>query len=616
MGIDMLVHDLVQIQAKAAPAQTAVADGVKRISYRELDARSTQLAHFLCSCGIGPEVPVGLCLRRSSEFVVAALAILKAGGAYVPLDPTYPPGRLAMCLTDAKAPVLVTEAQIAEHLPPGSWRTVFVDQKRGEISNYSDLALQTEVRPENLAYIIFTSGSTGRPKGVQVTHANLLNLVQWHIEAFRVTPADKTTMHASAGFDAAVWEIWPYLASGAVLHVVDDAIRTTPDLLRDWIVATGITIGFLPTPLAELMIDLPWPSETALRLLLTGADTLRRRPPANLPFTLVNNYGPTECSVVATSGMVESERQSEGLPSIGRPITNVRAYIVDEKQKPVPVGVSGELMIGGAGVSRGYLNLPELTAQKFIPDPFSDEPEARLYRTGDRACFLPDGQIAFLGRLDDQIKIRGYRIEPQEICVALHRHPAIQASYVIASSDKDKDAELIAYVVLEKDCEPTSRDLRKFLAGHLPDYMVPSTFLRLKDLPLSPSGKLDITLLPKPAAENTLPEELESLQSPVEQRLAGFLSALFKRPVGRDENFFTMGGHSLMGAQIIARIHEVFDVDLPLLSLFDHPTVRELAAEIERLIYAKVDSMSEEEVQQALASSPVEFTDAMQGKRL
>jgi amino acid adenylation domain-containing protein len=613
-GTDMLVHELVEAQAKATPAQTAVVDGGKRISYRELDARSNQLAHFLRSCGIAPEVPVGLCLRRSWEFVTAALGILKAGGAYVPLDPTYPPSRLAMCLTDAEAPVLVTEAQVAGQLPPGSWRTILPDEQRGEISNYSELALHTEMRPENLAYIIFTSGSTGRPKGVQVTHANLLNLVQWHNETFGITRLDKATVHASAGFDASVWEIWPYLASGAVLYVVDDAIRTTPELLRDWIVDTGITLGFLPTPLAELMIDLSWPSETALRILLTGADTLRRRPPANLPFRLVNNYGPTECTVVATSGIVEPDARAEGLPSIGRPITNVRVYIVDQQQRPVPPGVPGELMIGGSGVSRGYLNLPELTGEKFIADPFSGKSEARLYRTGDRACFLPDGQISFLGRLDDQIKIRGYRIEPQEICIALHHHPAIKASYVIASSERDP--ELIAYVVLQEDCEATSRDLRKFLEDHVPDHMVPSTFVRLTDLPLSPSGKLDVTSLPKPTADNTIPEEIEVPQSPVEQRVAGFLSALFKRPVGRGENFFTMGGHSLMGAQIIARIHDVFDVDLPLLSLFDNPTVKELAAEIERLIYAKVDSMSEEEVQEALASSPIEFTDALPGKGL
>ena len=609
---DLCVHDLVQLQASATPNSVALVCGNNHVTYAELNARANQLAHRLRSLGIGPDVPVGLCMERSVELPVAALAILKAGGAYVPLDPTYPARRLSMLLEDSGTPLVVTQPGVAGKLPVGKWETVVLDgdgQGSGFDSSVSPVA---NTKPENLAYIIFTSGSTGRPKGVQITHGSLLNLVTWHQRAFNVSPADRATLLASPGFDAAVWEIWPYLATGASLYVVDEAVRTAPAALRDWIVRTGITISFLPTVLAESMIGLQWPPESAFRVLLTGADTLRRYPPHDLPFALINNYGPTECTVVATSGRIRSEESSDTgsheLPSIGRPIDSVSVYVVDEHLQRVPDGTAGELLIGGRGVGRGYLNAPELTAEKFLPDLFGGDPGGRLYRTGDLGRLLPDGQIAFMGRLDDQIKVMGYRIEPNEIVTVMNRHPEIAASFVCSYTDSSSDSgnqRLVAYVVPTTDVPPKPRDLRSYMGSYLPSHMLPSAFVQLDRLPLSPHGKLDRGALPQPTAENILRDDsLEAPQSPIEEHLAVVLSGLLGvARVGSEDNFFTLGGHSLMGAQLIAKIRENFGVELSLRCLFDEPTPRGMSAEIERLIHARLAAMSEDEAQRLVASS-------------
>jgi amino acid adenylation domain-containing protein len=555
-------------------------------------------------------------MERSVELPIAALAILKAGGAYVPLDPTYPARRLSMLLEDSGTPLVVTQPGVAGKLPAGKWETIVLDGDGLDSGFDSSVSPVANTKPENLAYIIFTSGSTGRPKGVQITHGSLLNLVTWHQRAFNVSPADRATLLASPGFDAAVWESWPYLATGASLYIVDEAVRTTPPALRDWIVRTGITISFLPTVLAESMIGLQWPPESAFRVLLTGADTLRRYPPHDLPFVLINNYGPTECTVVATSGRIHSEESSEEsrdkrsnkLPSIGRPIDGVSVYVVDEHLQRVSNGTPGELLIGGRGVGRGYLNAPELTAEKFLPDLFGGDPGGRLYRTGDLGRLLPDGQIAFMGRLDDQIKVMGYRIEPNEIVSVLNRHPEIAASFVCSYTDSSSDSgdqRLVAYVVPAKDMPPKPGDLRSYLGSYLPSHMLPSAFVQLERLPLSPHGKLDRAALPQPTAENILRDDsLEAPQSPIEEHLAAVLSGLLGvARVGSEDNFFTLGGHSLMGAQLIAKIRENFGVELSLRCLFDEPTPRGMSAEIERLIHARLAAMSEDEAQRLVASS-------------
>ena len=603
--VRICVHELIEAQAKVRPDAVAVYEGDKRITYRELDQRANELALRLQASGAHEEVPVGLCMRRSADFVVGALGVLKADATYVPLDPSYPKNRLAMLLEDSGVRLVVTHPCVAKQLPQGSWQAIVMEACALNLDAGSQVRNTDRAK---LAYIIFTSGSTGRPKGVQITHANLLNLISWHQRAFAVTPKDKATMHASPGFDAAVWEIWPYLAAGASVAVVDENIRTSPEGLRDWIVAQQITISFLPTALAEAIVDLPWPAQTALRFLLTGADTLRRYPPVGLPFDLVNNYGPTECTVVATSGIVSSEAQPAAMPSIGRPIDDVQIYLVDEQLQSVPDGTPGEILIGGASVGRGYLNGPDLTDQKFIADRFGNKEDGRLYRTGDLARRLPDGQLAFLGRIDEQVKVRGYRIEPGEITAVLEQHSAIHSSFVTACSDNSGETRLIAYIVPAANAHLSPDELRRFLGEHLPEYMVPSVFVPIASLPLTAHGKVDRTALPPPTSENILHEEVfETPQSEIEQWLARFLATLLGTArVSRDDNFFNLGGHSLMGAQLIATVKQTFDVELPLRSLFDHPTIREISSEIGSLIQAKLNAISDEEARRILQTSPAE----------
>jgi acyl-coenzyme A synthetase/AMP-(fatty) acid ligase len=428
---------------------------------------------------------------------------------------------------------------------------------------------------------------------VEVTHGGLANLVSWHRHAFQVTPGDRASHVAGLGFDAAVWELWPYLAAGASVHMADEATRSSAELLRDFLLARKLTISFVPTPLAERMLTLEWPNQTPLRMLLTGGDTLHHYSPVNLPFMLVNNYGPTECTVVATSAPVLSDKRSAPLPHIGRAIANTEIYLLDEDLHPVQPGTPGEIYVAGAGVARGYRNRPDLTAERFIKNPFSAESGSRLYRTGDLGRLLPDGNIAFLGRVDDQIKIRGYRIEPGEIVGVLDAHPSVRESLVMAREDSSGDKRLVAYVVLTSDSRATAAALRDSLRQHLPEYMLPAVFVPLDAFPLTGHGKIDRASLPEPTAENSLGNDaVEEPGSPVEEHLTGILKSLLAvDQVGVDENFFQMGGHSLLGAQVIAHVRDAFAVELSLRSLFDHPTVREMSAEIERLIFAKLAAM-------------------------
>src|SRR5882762_6437654 len=425
------VPELFGAQAAASPRALAVASGDRRLTYGELEARAERLANRLRSLGVGPDVIVGLCLKSSPAMVVGALGILKAGGAYLALDPAHPADRLAFLLNDAKPRLLVTADCLVDRLPRGDWQPIPLDPDGREAGSEPPERQRIPVPIESRAYVIYTSGSTGQPKGVEITHASLRNLVHWHQRAFAVTSQDRATQIAGVGFDAAVWELWPYLTAGASVHIPVDSTRQDPGALRDWLVSEAISITFLPTPIAERVMALPWPADTALRTLLTGADTLHRYPTPDLPFQVVNNYGPTECTVVATSGLVPPGHQADTLPTIGRPIDGAHVHVLDGTLRPVPPGTPGELYIGGAGVGKGYLGRPDLTAERFIKNPFSAEPAARLYRTGDLAKRLPDGQIAFLGRIDDQVKVRGHRIEPAEVVTALAEHPAIQESIVV-----------------------------------------------------------------------------------------------------------------------------------------------------------------------------------------
>lgn len=596
------IQELVSWQASSTPQASAIAAGCKSLTYLELESRANRLAQHLRSLGVGPEVIVGLCLERSINQIVAALAILKAGGAYLPLDPSYPDERLNFMLEDSQAAFLVTEDHLAERLTESTCRVVSVDgADRIQIECRSSEKPAGTSGLDHLAYVIYTSGSTGTPKGVEITHQNLLNLVQWHHDAFHITANDRATYLAGLGFDASVWELWPYLSAGASVHLPQDSIRMDPEALRCWLLHQDITISFVPTPLAERLIALSWPSSTALRILLTGGDVLHRFPLPGLPFTLVNNYGPTECTVVATSGAVPARKDSGSRPTIGLPITNAQLYVLDEGLDRVVEG-AGELFIGGAGVGRGYLNHPELTAQKFLSNPFDSRPDARMYRTGDLVRLQADGEVEFLGRVDDQVKIRGHRIEPNEITSVLAENPAIQQSVVVARDLEDGEKSLIAYIVAAPGARIRACDLRSRLRERLPEYMVPAVFVQIDSIALTPSGKVDRAALPAPTSANRLSEhKFVAPRTPVEERVAGILAQLLGlESVGAEDNFFMLGGHSLLGTQVIIRLRDTFGIEMSLRTIFEAPTVAELSEHVETALIARLEAMSDEEAQRIL----------------
>jgi amino acid adenylation domain-containing protein len=605
-----LTQDLFAIQANTTPDAIALVAEDQTLRYRELNCRANQLAHLLQALGVQPNTCVGICVERSPALVIGLLGIFKAGGAYVPLDPDYPPARLAFILKDTRPLVVITQQRMLTRLSIEGAHVICLDGDAVLLSHQDERNPPHSAVSTDLAYVVYTSGSTGQPKGALVPHSNLLNLVFWHQQAFSVIASDRATQLASPAFDVAGWELWPYLTIGASVHFIDQEVRAAPVLLRDWLVNHHITITCLPTALAESVISLPWPATTSLRLLLTGGDTLHRYPSSSLPFELINSYGLTETTVVSTFGKVHPTETTDLPPSIGRPVSNTQIYILDEQLRPVPIGIPGELCVGGVGVGRGYLNRPELTTQKFIANPFVShpsvgaasgaypKPDTLLYKTGDLACIRPDGQIQFMGRIDQQIKIRGYRIEPNEIMTALNRLPAIETSVVVAREETPGDKKLVAYIVLKPEGKTTAGTLREALATSLPPSMIPATFVCLSDLPVTPNGKVDRAALPEPEVANTLPEgeSITTPGSPIEERVASIIASLLGvQQIGVNENFFLLGGHSLLGTQIIMHLHEAFGVEISLRTFFDAPTVRLLSTEIGQQILAKLESMADEE---------------------
>ena len=578
--------------SKETPDAPAVTMGAESLSYAQLDMQSTALARRLKSLGAKSGTLVALLLERSPEFAISALAAWKVGAAYLPLDPSSPPERIRVILDDARAAILIYNRKTA-NIAISSDRETHIDisdlsaPRRGD----SSVPLPLCGTSSDVAYVIYTSGSTGRPKGVEITHGNLLNLVRWHQTAFAVSSSDRATMLASPGFDAAVWEIWPYLAAGADLHVPAETTRVSPRSLRDWMVANRITVSFVPTPIAQRLIFLDWPAETTLRFLLTGADVLQQYPPPGLPFTLVNNYGPTECTVVALSGSVPSHPKPATLPPVGRPILNTEVFLLDEDMQPVPKGVAGELHIAGAGVGRGYLHDPDLTSERFVPNPFDRNPHSRLYKTGDVARELPDGNFEFLGRTDDQIKIRGYRIEPNEVTAALCKHDAVRSGIVVPTKDDSGNCSLAAYVILRPEAQLNVGHLREHLQGHLPDYMIPNVFVHLDAFPLTTNGKVDRAALPVPDATNSLKNGgTPSEATHTEREILAIVSTLLNvSHVNPSDNFFLLGGHSLLGAQLLTEIQGIFHVELPLRTVFDYPTITAISAEIDRVLALTAD---------------------------
>ncbi|HWM91854.1 MAG TPA: amino acid adenylation domain-containing protein [Thermoanaerobaculia bacterium] len=602
---DGRVHELVEAWADRMPEALAVADGKRSLTYAELEAGANRLARRLMRLGVRPEDRVGVCLERSADLPLALLGVLKAGAAYLPLDPSHPPERLAYILEDSAVRVLLSDLDGLE-------------EESAERPHVPGAA-------SNLAYVIYTSGSTGRPKGTELAHAGLLNLIAWHQRAYGITPADRTTQVASPAFDASVWEIWPTLAGGASLHFPPEDVRSSPPDLLAWLAGEGITVCFLPTPLAEACLALDLPEGLALRALLTGGDRLHRIERGislRRPFRLVNHYGPTEGTVVTTAGEVGAEPA----PPIGRPIDNFRVHVLDRHLQRVPVGVAGELCAGGIGLARGYLGRPELTAERFIPDPFGEG--ERLYRTGDLVRWRRDGRIDFVGRTDHQVKIRGFRIELGEIEGVLREHPGVRDA-VVTVREQGGERVLVGYLTpcpplpsptqspagrggtllgLNSEAEGTvlgirspspgdgglgdgrgGQGVRSFLADRLPAYMVPSTFVVLPELPLSPNGKIDLAALPVPEPERAM-EEKAAPRTPTEEMLAVIWAQVLGLPtaagLGPEDDFFALGGHSLLATQVLSRIRESFRVEPQLRAVFESPTLEGLGRVVEAALRA------------------------------
>ncbi|MHC5853958.1 amino acid adenylation domain-containing protein [Nostoc sp.] len=456
---DKCIHQLIESVAEQNGEANALVFGDEQLSYKELNIRSNKLAHYLKKLGVKSEVLVGLCVERSFNMIIGMLGILKAGGAYVPLDPSYPSERLNFMLEDAQVSVLLTHERWLERLKNYNSQIICLDKDWEIISQDIEDNLTSKVTVDNLAYVIYTSGSTGKPKGVKIEHRGLLNLVFWHQKAFAVSPLDRATQISGVAFDACGWEIWPYLSTGGSIYFVDDQTRRSPDDLRDWLVSQAITISFIPTPLAEKVLLLDFPQNAALRILLTGGDKLNQYPLASHSFQVFNNYGPTENTVVTTSGHISVKNKDNLAPVIGCAIANTKLYILDKHLQAVPIGVPGELYISGDGVARGYLNHPNLTSESFIYHSFTNKLKVRLYKTGDLVRYRVDGNIEFLGRLDDQVKIRGYRIELGEIEALLSQHPAVQQTLVITHDD-EQEKRLIAYIVPKTEYSSEQENLQ------------------------------------------------------------------------------------------------------------------------------------------------------------
>ncbi|WP_235217099.1 non-ribosomal peptide synthase/polyketide synthase [Archangium violaceum] len=592
------IHGHFEAQARLTPDAIAVQEGEHRLTYRELDERANQLAWHLRSLGVGTEAMVGLLLERSTDMVVAMLATLKAGGAYLPLDTSYPSERLSFMLEDSSARVLITRQSLQARLPSYSARLLLLDSESSALSQLPRHAPPSSAGSDNLAHLIYTSGSTGRPKGVAVPHLGVLRLVV-STNYIRFSPEDCVAHGSNTAFDAATFEVWGALLSGARLLILSREQLLSPLELGATLRAHSVTTLFLTTALFNQVASLAPSSFSSLRDLVVGGEAIdvtsvRRVLEAAPPARLVNGYGPTESTTFATWYRIQSVAPQASSVPIGRPISNTTAFILDEHLHPVPPGVPGELYLGGDGLARGYFGRPELTAEKFIPHPFSSAPGARLYRTGDKARWLPDGQLEFLGRLDSQVKLRGFRIELGEVESALRAHPSVRQAIVVVRQDSG-DKRLVAYVVPTSPRPPgegrgegsatpelNTADLSTFLKGSLPEYMVPSAFVSLESLPLTPNGKVDTRALPAP--------EASSLQSAVayvaprnelEQRLADiWAQVLGMKQVGIHDHFFELGGHSLLATQVVSRIRSAFQVELPLRALFEAPSVAALAAHL------------------------------------
>ena len=583
------LHRLFEEQVARTPDAPALAFEGRRLTYRELNERANRLARHLVRAGVGPDSIVPVCVERSIEMVVGLYGVLKAGGAYMPLDPAYPADRLAFMLEDCRSPVLLTTRPLLESLPAHGARAVRLDADWPEVERESAENLSVEAHADNLAYVIYTSGSTGRPKGAMNTHRGVVNRLLWMQDAYGLGADDCVLQKTPYSFDVSVWEFfWPLL-TGARLVVARPLGHHDNAYLAEVIEAERVTtIHFVP-PMLQVFLDEPGLARkcaTLRRVICSGEALpydLQRRFFARLGAELHNLYGPTEAAVDVTAWRCERDGALRVVP-IGRPVANTRIHLLDERMEPAPVGVAGELYIGGVQLARGYLNRVGLTAERFVPDPLSREPGARLYRTGDLARHLPDGDIEYVGRIDHQVKLSGVRIELGEIEAAVVEHPSIREAVVLAREDAPGDRRLVAYVTPAgaADAAPTDAELRAFLLKRLPHYMAPSVYVRLEKWPLTASGKVDRLRLPAPAAGDRDGRPFVAPRTPAEELIAAHWRELLGRAaVGAEDNFFDLGGHSLLAARLVARLRGGLRADVHFQDVFDAPTVALLAARVE-----------------------------------
>ena len=579
---DMLIHQLFEARAEKTPDAVAVVFEDRQLTYRDLNQRANRLAHYLQSMGVGPEALVGIAVERSIEMVVGLYGILKAGGAYLPIDPTYPSERIAYMLDNARAPVLLTQSKLLDKLPAQDAKVICLDAEWDNLM--AGQSIETPVCKatiENPAYTIYTSGSTGKPKGVMNTHHGILNRLLWMQEAYQLTASDRVLQKTPFSFDVSVWEFFWSLMSGACLVIARPEGHRDNNYLVEIIKKRQITtIHFVPSMLQLFLEAKDVEKCNSLRQVICSGEALpldlQNRFFEKFNVKLHNLYGPTEAAVDVTYWECRREYDFRTVP-IGRPIANTRIYILDRCMQPVPIGVSGELHIGGVQVARGYLHRPDLTAEKFIPDPFSDNPKARLYRTGDLARYLPDGNIEYSGRLDHQVKVRGFRIEPGEIESVLGQHPEVSEAVVLGREDVPDDKRLVAYIVSNQQSPLSISELRNFLKEKLPDYMAPAAFMLLDALPLTPNGKVDRHALPAPEGERQTEKAYVAPRNELEKIIAGIWQELLQvEKVGVHDNFFDMGGHSLLIAQAHSRLHKVVDRDLSITDMFRYPTIEKL----------------------------------------
>jgi len=598
---DRLVHDfnatatgfptnslvgLVQAQMAKNPAAIALEAGAAVLTYAELDQRTNRLAHQLVDKGVTPGSLVGVCVERCLEAPLAILAVLKAGAAYVPIDPTYPADRVEYMLADSAARVLLTQSALVESLAPGEAEVICIDEFDWESGNAS--APSVDIAVDDPAYAIYTSGSTGLPKGVLLPQGGLANLLQWQDSATSLNAPARTLQFASFSFDVSFQELFSTWQQGGTLVMIDEQLRRDLPALASFVAARNIERLYLPyaalQPLVESILLAEIEDTLAIRDIIVAGEQLQITPPLRKFFAasgarLHNQYGPSETHVV-TAYTLQGEPDSwPALPSIGAPVANTQVYVLDENFEPLPVGVPGELYIGGVQVALGYLNRDELTAEKFVDNPFIKG--SRLYRTGDRVRFLPDGNIEYTGRTDDQVKWRGFRIEPGEIEALLASHAQVRLAAVMLREDDPGDKRLIAYVVAEQGQDIEVSDMRSLCKEHLPDYMVPSGFMVLDEMPLTPSGKVARRQLP-PLASEREGSEGERATTTVQKNLAAIWAHLLKLDtVMLDDNFFDLGGHSLLTIQLAQKVQAATGRQLSIADVFENPTVRELSPLLE-----------------------------------